>query len=1265
MIFKRFLSTLLAVLCLVSVLPFAALTAAEDASGITTSKPKVIMLVYDDSGSMSDADGRAVYAEYASRLLTAVLNEQDELYIKPLNHGSDIRVDLSNPSREAAISEAFSTQWYAPGGGTPIQEVRDANSFLRSKYDEAPDMDRDYYIVIMTDGEFTEGEGNHTLTADQLKNEVNEMLGNTATSKNLVPNLHIFYFAIGSEIVDLRGKIDDARFRAFAANNPKDLATVMSAVANNLTGRYTADTAACTVSNNKLTIDLSQFKYPLRNLAVMVQNTSGRTEIRNAVISANGTTIDCTADLEVFTDKPTLAERSSSYNELTAYSAIINSTDGHISNTGTLEISFSRNLPSMEYISIMPEPALLIMPKVSYLDSDGKSHTIAAISMTQLADALSKLSPGYRITVDDYVVYQYDKYGNIAYDANGQPKTIDKNDIFPATTSDVKISYTSPKGAKSVRLGEGFNVEAGDYTFNMSVSNTDNNYTVIVSTDFTILEHFLTPVIKYTDANGKAVEIYGDTLASELAKLSPATEICVSGYKIFENGSGKEIPAKTLFPDGQSKATVVYTAGTDKGTVGIGDVFKVRAGANTIRLTAINNKNSYTLESDVAFSIKEKESDSYLKLEQSEDFDGGHRFVFTAFENNERIDIAPTFTVTKNGKKASDTEVRSSTVNVGGKKALCVEIVPATAAKSTYEIVCEMTIKGQKKTAAGAFTFSTGGISITLGDPKSISLTSGTFASNTTAFTYTVTAKNGNSIDLSDVEFCQLTVGDQVIDPSCYTVSGNTVTFIPNASSMKKVALDNAVVKLVIAVDASAQMANDEARLTVTIVDYGITLSDPKTHTLTSHEAKNNTAKYFEYTLTSPGGFHVEFNDGTNGGTEFKLAIGALDLTDACKVDGNRLIFTPTHETLKGWHGSGEMTLTVYADGEVKAENSEAKISLEESTYTIIPLENAGNPIDLFHIDETSATVHFTIHRDGAPLSEAELCALIDPESGSPLHFTADTRIILDSFMSPAGLLMEYEDYQGQPSVRLTVERDQPKFFAYFTSKFFITPLFHGDRTVNAVLTDNGRTIAENTDTFFTVAQGSWLSWLLRLFTVLAIIYLIAVIVRLHPHFCNYMPKGVLVYTTLQVNKTTRQITKIVNADSQRTGRRHSFKQLWLGKYTQKEEFYEHTFIASDDEVYVRCPDDVSEPATMLIKNLPVRSKDDMSNRLTEVANKRGEIVSEEDLLALTKGFLHGPNPVKSENGIVIAESFDKPHNVLGNISHPNDTTFNIIFFFH
>lgn len=248
---KRSICLLLAAALLVSLLA-GILPAASAATGdeIRAAK-KVISVAYDDSGSMSG--NRWVYANYAMQALTALLNEQDSLFLTYMSSPNNaIQMNLSDI--EGAVDDI--RDW-DHSSGTPVAALDTAFSKLVNTSES--DKSTQFWLVIMTDGEIS------GLSGD-LQQKLNSFKGRKMSNGSTI---NVVYLAMGDPRLQANDDPNKGLY-TFYASDAKSITNVMSDIANLISGRITA--------TNVQQVDDTTIRFssalPLYSISVLSQQSS-------------------------------------------------------------------------------------------------------------------------------------------------------------------------------------------------------------------------------------------------------------------------------------------------------------------------------------------------------------------------------------------------------------------------------------------------------------------------------------------------------------------------------------------------------------------------------------------------------------------------------------------------------------------------------------------------------------------------------------------------------------------------------------------------------------------------------------------------------------------------------------------------------------------------------------------------------------------------------------------------------------------------------
>ena len=249
---KKCVSNLIVlVLCLSIILCLPAKVFAADGDEIRAAK-KIISVVYDDSGSMEGE--RWVYANYATQALTALLNEQDELYITYMSRAtSSSEVDLSNIA--AAVKNIRN---WPHSAGTPGESLDTAKSRLDSITES--DESTQFWLVILTDGEID--------MEQTIQEKLNSFKGSRMSNDS---TLNIAYLAMGPGAVAASADKSNGLYTYVAADSAS-ISTTMSEIANLISGRIAADNVK---QVDERTISFHS-DLPLYSISVLSQSSSAK-----------------------------------------------------------------------------------------------------------------------------------------------------------------------------------------------------------------------------------------------------------------------------------------------------------------------------------------------------------------------------------------------------------------------------------------------------------------------------------------------------------------------------------------------------------------------------------------------------------------------------------------------------------------------------------------------------------------------------------------------------------------------------------------------------------------------------------------------------------------------------------------------------------------------------------------------------------------------------------------------------------------------------
>lgn len=327
--------------CLLLALALAAATACTAmAQGIRV--PRVISVVYDDSGSMDSYDGslgKAGYANYAMKAFIALLDKQDVLYVTFMSDPfSAHRLDLAQGA-EAAITQL--DLLHSGSGATPIETVRTAIDILKTQ--QAPSDASLYWLVVFTDGVF---ENDSAASKSLINAEMERLLGHAMPNGTLP---QACYVAIGGDAVRPDAAQDGLTVypESGIIDNSEGILDVMRAMADKISGRARIDAGKIQESGTavRFTTDLPSF-----SIAVLQQKDAQpwlrMTDAAGAEVAGSKVAVRVTG----FTG------------ELVGWAGNFTGSQEVVLPAGTYELTFSS--PPSDLV-IMTEPALVLNLKVT------------------------------------------------------------------------------------------------------------------------------------------------------------------------------------------------------------------------------------------------------------------------------------------------------------------------------------------------------------------------------------------------------------------------------------------------------------------------------------------------------------------------------------------------------------------------------------------------------------------------------------------------------------------------------------------------------------------------------------------------------------------------------------------------------------------------------------------------------------------------------------------------------------------------------------
>ncbi len=535
---KRVLIRALAIAMSLMMMAASAVTlhiSAETGEDVSFTK-KIVSVVYDDSGSMRNAE-RYLYAQYAIQMLMALLGENDTLVIVPMNRDIGYEVDLASADRGKAISDIMALKYNVgtnnekyvfdipDGGQTPIKSVDTAIGELKERGLKDGDHlaesleNTEHWLVILTDGEF----GDAPSTEKGIETRI-----------SAYPSLKTIFLGIEPQkSYDMSNSSLSQKyaFTGYKTDSADGIIDAMQNIANQLSGRYTLEALNYTVNGSKVTVDLDKSGVALKSVSAILQNSDAK------VVSAeyNGKTLPVKNSCII----NVVNTENKNQPFLSGASAVING-DPFLSG-GKLTVNFSKDITEAG-LSILAEPALEIVSYLEY-NNGGKWERATA----QYVNA--------NLTDKDRVKIGYDVYEKL----NNTKVDIEK--LFGKTESSVTYA------GKSYQIGEEIQLEVGNNEISVSVSVMNGAYkmydsfTCIVEKNPTFYRVEAEHGDRISSASNNAEIIY--TVFLDNKPIASASELSGYTYEVnvtAPNGQKTKGQAN-IQSDGKIKANIEAVSG--------------------------------------------------------------------------------------------------------------------------------------------------------------------------------------------------------------------------------------------------------------------------------------------------------------------------------------------------------------------------------------------------------------------------------------------------------------------------------------------------------------------------------------------------------------------------------------------------------------------------------------------------------------------------------------------------------------------------------
>ena len=915
---------LCALVLLVSVLLVPAVQADQSN---TVYVRKHVSLLYDNSGSMSqeiqNADNlKWSYASYAAQVFTGLLNETDTLTVTFMNKltTDQMKLDLSG-DRQSQVQKVLDATGSARGG-TPLSSAYTAldvlirEGLLSDAQLGAAEVDESeqFWLVLTTDGNFNDDYGYMYDPAD-VEDALAKILEDYSS-------LQLVYFGIGTEgdtsseaAIDFResAKLNAyPNFSAYFAEDQDQIVSTMQELSNRISGRYDVQENV-KISGKTVTIRISGESSPIRNVAVLAQQTGAR------LVSA---TAEDGTKLEVSRSATIAYPYNRNYDNVPAgtlggCTAMITSPTGKIPE-GTVTLTFSEDVSSAA-LSLMYEPAIHVALTVQRKTADGKWEDVR---------------PGQKLTTGDTLRLQYE----IREDGADTPLAANR---LPGKS---EAEFTC--GDRIIQPGEEFTVPAGNTTVTASVSLMDGAYRVSTSrtiqavnaTDFRVSVSGPLTVLD-TDLAGNTSQYIDFTVTLE---GTPVESDLLPSFRV-DSGT---LQGQVTYP---GRGVIRFTPKQTGATAGEHTV-KLYFGSDLLgsqTVSVITITYSATASGDLTL-VNDRLADNTQSV----------TFRVTEHRGTETKPLAQT----DSGKFRVEAKASDGTV-LGGKTAFKDGVFTFTpndpdtpVGDYTVKLYQDSTVLAQARVTVLPVTYN----AQVSGDLQIIDVD---LADNTQSITFTVTAqRDGKSEPITDAEATQFAVESKL--PGTMSFHNGVFTFTPQGTA------DVGTYPVVLRYgDATL------AQATVTVIPDPVTYTAEADRELTLFSnalAGNREAITFAVTAhRSSGDSPITREEAEKFRLEALSADGTV-LNGTVDFRDGSFIFIPNDPLSP----VGSYTVVLY-QGDVKLAQSQVTVLLYNAQYTVEAHVSDPATVQRFGLLENQAHVAFVIYADGLPCSRDTLESMV------------------------------------------------------------------------------------------------------------------------------------------------------------------------------------------------------------------------------------------------------------------------------------------------
>ncbi len=1100
-------------------------TGADNEGNEARYTQKIVSVLYDNSGSMSNGDHRNEYAKYAMQFLMALLNKNDVLVVTPMNkNGSKVTstdagvvVDLAAPNRATEINRVMSSSVFTstPRGGTPPESIGIAVDQLEERglkdkdHLANADENKEYWVVILTDGAFDDK--NAAYAAEKITKYVEDF-----------PSLRTMYFGLGGQSHDLTSYGLDKKFpfSHFRAGTADGIVEEMKKIANALSGRYTLDDSYYAVDGKKVTIDLDKCDFSSKTISVIAQNCGAE------LVSAKykGQTIPISA--------PCTISPNSVLNLKNSFSAVMEGSPYFYG--GKMELEFSAQITKND-LNIMMEPALHIVPYVEY-------HNGSAWERTTMQFINANLSENDKIRVG-YEAYEQ---------ATGQQINLSK--IFGEAVS----SVTYAKGAYQV--GQEMPLVVGNNEVTISVSLMNGAYTMYASmrciiernpTYFRIEAEHGDDIPYFEGKANASFKVYADNNMLNAAALSKYTWTVSA---VAPDGSAADVVASA---DQSGKINAVINAKS-----GCFGEYKVKCHVvspeemtrscefvlkYTLGSYSIECNGSDEIESDTQSAVYELKVLGEGKQLTKAELSYCELLLVLISENGQSSDVP--YTIDNNGKINATVDAAHLAY---GKYKLKATLKAFNEVQAELEKDIRKECGKYEIECSGPDEIGTGDSSVTYEfkiREDGVVITK----KQLERFEFILTFLN----EAGEARNVTYTVTDDGVIKAVIDTSGCAYGYYElKASLMEFGSTQKELAKPIKKFPGTISVAvKGEDRLVMTQHQFG----------------SNDSGLTFE--LTTDG---VPY-DFAGKLITYKVLCGGVDVTQYATVEGNLLTYIPVLEHLGGSIKVGDTQIEVLIEcSERPSLNTSAAgtLSITETVYLIKSLDIGNRDIDRFDLKNIDAAIYFTVYRDGIMLTAEELEAAL---ASGELSITDEKGTFGWKFWLPCGSETYVETVDGVAAVVFRATKDWIQPFHSFAAMM----IFNGDRPITAVY--GNASLSENL--FF--LSSHWWSYVWRILVILFVIHCILYIIGFFNGKCKSLPSGVIVIIPLKKEAPMQNVRISEEWINENFWKRYSWhilrffphnRHLWWynqpakkikGNFTFKYEEGEPCFVFDNEETRI------------------------------------------------------------------------------------------------